>query len=42
LNGVYVDAEFRRRRSRVSLPLVLFIGLVVLVVALIVWSLREP
>jgi len=43
LLNVYLHDEFApRHRLRVSLPLVLFVGLVVLLVALIVWSLREP
>jgi hypothetical protein len=43
LLNVYLHDEFAPRcRLRVSLPLVLFVSLVVLLVVLIIWSLREP
>lgn len=43
LLSLYLHDEFAaRHRPRMSLPLALFVVLVGLVVALIVWSVRQP
>ena len=42
LSGVYLDDQFTRRGSRVSLALLLFAVLVLLVIALVIWGHRLP
>lgn len=42
LSGVYLDAQYTRRGWRVGLSLALFVALVLLVIAFIVWGMRQP